>query len=282
MGEMDDGRGRWTMSCHQSPDDRHGPSQRSTRPPAHAAAIGRDADRAPLFDVTRAGIGRSKRRRTLDLARLRRRLGEARRRAPIKTRRVGISKHARRIEFRHRKGAGTICVDERRRADAVAAHQRAQPREQRRKLVGRQRARKQPELQHTSFRDLDPTVTRSIAAGGGFDSRSSSASVRSTRASRIGAGSSTTRSCRSRPPSLRAEANVTSVKVIRRRTAPRSLRSSRSHKGSSRRASTNDNGSRPSMGHSSSSDSSNCSATSAGTSGRISSPRAHRCQRRPV
>ena len=46
-----------------------------------------------------------------------------------------------------------------------------------------------------------PTVTRSIAAGGGFDSRSSSASVRSTRASRIGAGSSTTRSCRSRPPS---------------------------------------------------------------------------------
>ena len=35
------------------------------------------------------------------------------------------------------------------------------------------------------------TATRSTAAGGGFDSRSSSASVRSTRASRIGAGNST-------------------------------------------------------------------------------------------
>ena len=80
---------------------------------------------------------------------------------------------------------------------------------------------------------------------------------------------------------LRAEADVTSVNVTRSTTAPRSPRSSRSHNGSNSRASTNDNGSRPSIGHSRSSDASNCSATPAGTSGRISSPRAHRCQRSP-
>ena len=38
------------------------------------------------------------------------------------------------------------------------------------------------------------TTTRSIGADGGFDSRSSSASVRSVRASRIGAGNSSDRS----------------------------------------------------------------------------------------
>ena len=39
------------------------------------------------------------------------------------------------------------------------------------------------------------TTTRSMAAGGGCDSRSSSASVRSVRASRIGVGSCSDRSC---------------------------------------------------------------------------------------
>ncbi len=42
------------------------------------------------------------------------------------------------------------------------------------------------------------TVTRSMAAAGGFDSRSSSASVRSVRASRIGTGNCSDRSCTSR------------------------------------------------------------------------------------
>ena len=42
------------------------------------------------------------------------------------------------------------------------------------------------------------TVTRSIAAGGGCDSRSSNASVRSVRASRIATGNCNDRSCTSR------------------------------------------------------------------------------------
>ena len=62
------------------------------------------------------------------------------------------------------------------------------------------------------------TVTRSMAAAGGFDSRSSKASVRSVRASRIGTGSCNDRSCTSRV--------VPSVLIKCRRTcstaAPRS------------------------------------------------------------
>ena len=92
-----------------------------------------------------------------------------------------------------------------------------------------------------------------MAAGGGFDSRSSSASVRSTRASRMGAGNSTERSCMSR---------VTSVSLMCSVTTPRSCRSRRSHNGSNNRASTNDSGSSPSIGHSRSSDASNFSSTS--------------------
>ena len=69
---------------------------------------------------------------------------------------MGISQTPRRVECRHREGAGTIGVDERGRADAVAAHERPQPREQCRERVGRQRAREESELQHAPFGDVYP------------------------------------------------------------------------------------------------------------------------------
>ena len=111
-------------------------------------------------------------------------------------------------------------------------------------------------------------VTRSMAAAGGCDSRSSSASVRSVRTSRIGAGSSRRRAYTSR---------VTSRSRTCSTAAPRSRRSSRVDNGSSSRVSTNDSGSSPSIGHSSSIDDSKRSSASVGTSGRMSSPRAIAC-----
>src|SRR5688572_8192290 len=64
--------GRWTIDdgFHQSPDERHGPSQRSTRPPATprrsvVTRIGR-----PCSTTTLAGIGDLKRRKTLGGAEL--------------------------------------------------------------------------------------------------------------------------------------------------------------------------------------------------------------------
>ena len=116
------------------------------------------------------------------------------------------------------------------------------------------------------------SVTASMPAGAGCDSRSSSSSVRSTFGSRIGAGSCRLRRCRSR---------VTSRRRRCRTAAPRSRCSRRWHNGSSSRVSTNESGSRSAMGHSSSSDASKGSSSSAGTSGPVSSPRARRCQRMP-
>ena len=109
------------------------------------------------------------------------------------------------------------------------------------------------------------TSTMSMPAGGGCDSRSSRMSVRSTRASRIGAGRCSTRTCDSR---------VTSCSRVVTSTAPRSARSSATDNGSSTRASTNDNGSSPSIGQSSTQRSTNLGASSAGTSQAVSSPRA--------
>ena len=119
------------------------------------------------------------------------------------------------------------------------------------------------------------TVTRSIAIfspGGGCDSRSSSASVRSERTSRSGEGNSSRRVWTS---------FVTSPSCTCSTATPRSRRSRRIDSGSSRRVSTNDSGSRPSIGHSRSSDASKRSSARSGTSGRMSSPRAMACHRRP-
>ena len=95
------------------------------------------------------------------------------------------------------------------------------------------------------------TSTTSMPAGGGCDSRSSRISVRSTRASRIGAGRCSVRSC---------VARVTSRSRVVTSTAPRSARSSDADSASHSRASTNDSGSSPSIGHSSSSRSRNAGA----------------------
>ena len=116
------------------------------------------------------------------------------------------------------------------------------------------------------------TTTRSMAAVGGCDSRSSRMSVRSVFGSRMGAGSCSVR--------------VWVSRVVRRSSvcstaAPRSARSRRTASGSSTRPSTNESGSRPSIGHSSSSEASNGSSGTSGTSGARSSPRAACCQRGP-
>ena len=101
--------------------------------------------------------------------------------------------------------------------------------------------------------------TSSIPAAGGWDSRSSSTSVRSTFGSRMGAASSSARWCTSR---------VTSLSHTWTTTAPRSLRARWSPSASKRRASTNDSGSSPSIGHSSAIACSNRSSSTSRTSGR--------------
>ena len=116
-------------------------------------------------------------------------------------------------------------------------------------------------------------VTRSTAAAGGCDSRSSSTSVRSARTSRIGDGRSRRRACRSPPTSPSCTCST---------ATPRSRRSRRIDSGSRSRVSTNDSGSRPSIGHSRSMDDSKRSSAASGTSGRTSSPRARACHTRPA
>ena len=69
----------------------------------------------------------------------------------------------------HRERAGTIGVDDRRRADAVLPHERAEAREKRRQLLGRRvRAREQRVLQHASRRRVDDDGD-AIDGGGGHD-----------------------------------------------------------------------------------------------------------------
>ena len=118
------------------------------------------------------------------------------------------------------------------------------------------------------------TVTRSMAAAGGFDSRSSNASVRSVRESRIGTGNCSDRSCTSRVvPSVLIKCSRTCSTA-----APRSRCTRCASSDSISRPSTNDSGSSSSIGHSSSSVCSNRSSGTEGTSGRPSSPRARHCQ----
>ena len=78
------------------------------------------------------------------------------------------------------------------------------------------------------------------------------------------------------PPRVHVS-RVTSRSTTCSTAAPRSRRSRRVDSGSSSRVSTNDSGSSPSIGHSSSIDDSNRSSASVGTSGRTSSPRAIAC-----
>ncbi|MBP1607352.1 MAG: hypothetical protein H6Q08_2726 [Acidobacteria bacterium] len=115
--------------------------------------------------------------------------------------------------------------------------------------------------------------TSSMPASGGCDSRSSRINVRSTFGSRIGAGNSMARWKTRR---------VTSLSHVCTTTAPRSRRSRCAHSGSSRRASTNDRGSSPSMGHSSTSASSKRSSSPSANRGSRSSPLARRRQRTPT
>ena len=116
------------------------------------------------------------------------------------------------------------------------------------------------------------THTRSIAAAGGCDSRSKRASVRRVRASRMGVGSCSVRSCTVR---------VTRCSRTCRTAAPRPRRSRCAASGSINRPSTKESGSRPSIGHSRSIACSKRSSGTTGRSGRGSSPRASRCHRTP-
>ena len=86
--------------------------------------------------------------------------------------------------------------------------------------------------------------TMSIAADGGCDSRSSSSSVRSTRGSRIAAGSCSTRA-------VHGAIDEAEIEPQRRGAAIGPFERD-TDSGSSSRASTNDNGSSVSIGHSSS------------------------------
>src|SRR5687768_16663812 len=91
------------------------------------AAIGRHTSRAALFNND------ARRNRIAKTAQYRR--------WPCRSSAVIRPAFARRVEFRHREGAWPIGVDERGRADMVAAHQRTESRDERRQRVTRQRAR---------------------------------------------------------------------------------------------------------------------------------------------
>ena len=136
------------------------------------------------------------------------------------------------------------------------------------------RAREERVLQHAARRRIDDHRDAIDRRRGGCASRSSSASVRSVRTSRIGDGS-----CNCGKVSADARVmTVTSPSTTCSTAAPRSRRSRRVESGSRRRVRTKDNGSSPSIGQSSSSDDSNRSSGRVGTIGRMSSPRATACQ----
>ena len=99
-----------------------------------------------------------------------------------------------------------------------------------------------------------------------------SASVRKVRASRMGVGSCSVRSCTVRVTRCSRTCNT---------AAPRPRRSRCAASGSINRPSTKESGSRPSIGHSRSIACSKRSSGTTGRSGRGSSPRASRCHRTP-
>ena len=173
----------------------------------------------------------------------------------------------------HRERAGTVRVDRRRRADAVLPHHRAEPRNQRRQLFrSRMRAREQRVLQHAARRRIDDD-------GDAIDRRGRRMGLQIEQRQRAQRAHVAHRRRQLEPP--RVDLACDQPQITCRTAAPRSRRSRRVESGSSSRVSTNDNGSSPSIGHSSSSEKSNRSSSSVGISGRTSSPRAIACHTAP-
>ena len=182
-------------SAHQPPDVRQGPAQCTTRPPTGpAAADGAHADRRAVIVATRRDGQRNRRakRRRRERPRVRNRhAGRARRRLSPRHPRLrstlnGTMRHLPRVVGVEHDGRAHTRLPHQARRAARAASTRSSWRRHR---VGEQRplhdaAGRDVQLE---FDDVD------AAAGGGCDSRSSRMSVRSTRASRIGAGSCSAR-----------------------------------------------------------------------------------------
>ena len=176
----------------------------------------------------------------------------------------------------HRKCAGLPGVDERRATAARVAHQRLQPRDERRELLRRrQRPREQRKLHDAAGCRIDGHhhAIDGCRRRMRFEIEQQQRAQR--RASRIGTGS-----C-SDVVTSHAALVLTRCSRTCRTAAPRSRRSRCADSGSSSRPSTNESGSSPSIGHSRSSACSKRSSGTAGTSGATSSPRASRCQRTP-
>ena len=116
------------------------------------------------------------------------------------------------------------------------------------------------------------TVTRSMAAGGGFDSRSSKASVRAYARRELQPAIATiARAPRVVPSVLIMQMHVehSGAAVTLLKVRLELIHQTPEHEGQRLGSS---------MGHSRSSDCSNRSSGTAGTSGHVSSPRARRCQ----
>ena len=153
-------------------------------------------------------------------------------------------------------------------------HQRAEAREQRRELFGRRlRARVERVLHDAARRRIDDD-------GDAIDGRLDRVRLEVEERERA---QRTHLAHRRR----QFQAPATSSRASRRRSrmcstaAPRSRRSRRVDSGSSRRVSTKDNGSRSAIGHSRSSDASNRSSSSIGTSGRMIFAARDRLPRQP-
>ena len=142
------------------------------------------------------------------------------------------------------------------RSCPISAPRRAS---ERRELLGRRmRAREQRVLQHAARRRIDDD-------GDAIDRRRRADAIRD-RAARASAASARRASATAAPAAARAPRRVDAGRAAATcsTAAPRSRRSSRVDSGSSSRVSTNDSGSSPSIGHSSSSDDSKRSSGSVG------------------
>ena len=228
-------------------DVRHGPAHVSTAPPAKPRrSVETRSGRRARSMSTRAGTGCRQRRRTdtgtesgLGERGSGLEIGIRARGSGIRT--YGMLDRKR----RHRKRTRTMRVHERRRADTVLAHERAQAREQGGQLFGRgMRTRKQRVLQNRPRCRLDDDGD---PVDGGRRRMRSRIEQRQ-RAQRADIAQRRRQFEPARMHLARDEAECTCSTA-----APRSRRSSRVDNGSSSRVSTNDSGSAASIGHSSSS-----------------------------
>ena len=187
---------------HQPPEVRHGPAACLHDPARHAAPIDRHPRRAARLDrdANRHGRPEPAEHQSARLRPARRSLrGDAAAACRRRARAAGAGGEAPIGEChrRHRPAVRLMRVEQLRRAAARVADERAEAGHQRGQgFRRRHRPLEQRVLHDAARRRIDLDGDDVDGRGGGCDSRSSSSSVRSTRGSRIGAGSASVRAMR--------------------------------------------------------------------------------------